>query len=152
MQGLVVWTLDMQRYALPCNAVERVVRAVEVTPLPDAPAFVCGIVNVQGQVVPVMDVRARFHLPRRETALTDLLVLARNSKRAVAFFADAVSGLIDYPEGSVVSSEAIVPGLGCVTGVVKFSDGMILIQDLDRFFSLDEEHALDTALAQREVR
>lgn len=149
MQGLVVWTLDTQRYALPFFAVERVVRAVEVTPLPDTPEIVSGIVNVQGKVIPVVNVRRRFHLPQRDTALNDLLVLARSARRDVAFFADTVAGLVDYPENSVVLSDVIVPGMGCVAGVAKLVDGMILIQDLDRFLSLDEEDALDAALAQR---
>lgn len=152
MQGLVVWTLDLQPYALPCAAVQRVARAVEVTPLPDAPAFVSGIVNVQGQVVPVMNVRERFRLPPRETALTDLLILARSARRTLAFFADAITGLIDYPEEGAAGSDVIVPGMGCIAGVVKFSDGMILIQDLDRFLSLDEENALDAALSQEKAR
>lgn len=152
MQGLVVWTLDTQRYALPFCAVERVVRAVEVTPLPDTPEIVSGIVNVQGKVIPVVNVRRRFHLPQRDTALNDLLVLARSARRDVAFFADTVAGLVDYPENSVVLSDVIVPGMGCVAGVAKLADGMILIQDLDRFLSLDEEDALDAALAQRRAQ
>jgi purine-binding chemotaxis protein CheW len=152
MHGLVVWTLDMQRYALPFSVVERVVRAVEITPLPDAPAVVSGIVNVQGRVIPVVNVRQRLHLPAREMALTDLLVLAHSAKREVAFFADAVSGLADYPEDDIVLSDVIVPGMGCIAGVMKLADGMILIQDLDRLLSLDEENSLDKALLQGDAR
>lgn len=152
MHGLVVWSLDMQRYALPYPVVQRVVRAVEITPLPDAPAVVSGIVNVQGRVIPVVNVRLRLRLPPRDTALTDLLVLARSARREMAFFADTVSGLADYPEEDVVLSDVIVPGMGCIAGVMKFADGMILIQDLDRLLSLDEEDSLDTALSRTEMR
>lgn len=147
MQQLVVWTLDMQRYALPYSMVERVVRAVEVTPLPDAPDIVRGIINVQGQVVPVVDVRARFNLPARATALTDQIVLAQTARRQVAFFVDAVDGLVDYAERAVVDTASIAAGKGCIAGVLKFSDGMIFIHDLDRFLSLDEEQSLDKALS-----
>ena len=147
MQQLVVWTLDQQRYALPFSVVERVVRAVEVTPLPDAPAIVRGIINVQGQVVPVVDVRARFDLPARTTALTDQIVLAQTARRQVAFFVDAVDGLVDYAARAVVDAASIAPGKGGIAGVLKFSDGMILIHDLDRFLSLDEEQSLDEALS-----
>ncbi len=152
MQGLIVWTLDEQRYALPFSVVERAVRAVEITPLPDAPEVVSGIVNVQGRVIPVVNIRRRFHLPQRDTALTDLLVLAQSARRTVAFFADSVIGLVDYPDSSVVLSDVIAPGMGCVAGVAKLADGMILIQDLDRFLSLDEENALDAALIGRDAQ
>ena len=118
MQQLVVWTLDMQRYALPYSVVERIARAVEVTPLPDAPAIVRGIINVQGRVVPVVDVRVRFDLPARATALTDQIVLAQTARRQVAFFVDAVDGLIDYAECDVVDTASIAPGTGGIAGEI----------------------------------
>ena len=63
---IVVFALDDRRIALPLAAVERVVRAVEVTPLPKAPAVVLGAVNVQGNLVPVFHLRRRFRMPERE--------------------------------------------------------------------------------------
>ncbi len=146
MQQVVVWTLDAQRYALPFPVVERVVRAVEVTPLPDAPEIVCGVINVQGQVIPVVNMRRRFGLPQREVALTDQIVLAQTARRQIAFFVDAVNGLIEYAEQAEVSAENIAPGMGCISGVVKFADGMVLIHDLERLLSLDEEQSLGKAL------
>jgi purine-binding chemotaxis protein CheW len=147
MQKLVVWTLDMQRYALPYAMVERVIRAVEVTPLPDAPQLVRGIINVQGLVIPVINIRTRFHLPEREVALNDQVVLARTARRQVAFFVDGVEGLVDYEESAVVDVGTISPGSGCIAGVLKFPDGMVLIHDLDLLLSLEDEQSLDQALS-----
>lgn len=152
MRQLVVWALDAQRYALPLAAVDRVLRAVAVTPLPDAPDIISGIVNVHGEVIPVADLRKRLRLRPRDVALTDLLVLATSATRKVAFFADAVSGMADYPETDIIDAADIVPDMGCIAGVVRLSDGMILIQDLDRFLSLDEARALDRAMAGSEGR
>ena len=67
---LVVFALDDQRYALHLSAVDRVVPMVRVTPLPKAPDIVIGVVNVQGRVIPVINMRRRFRLPEREAALT----------------------------------------------------------------------------------
>ena len=63
---LVVFRLNGQRYALPLAAVERIVCAVEVTPLPGAPPVVLGVINVAGCVLPVFNIRRRFLLPERE--------------------------------------------------------------------------------------
>lgn len=147
MQQLVVWTLDMQCYALPLPAVERVARAVEILPLPTAPDIVCGIVNIQGQFVPVVDMRRRFGLPSRETALADQIVIARSVRRKMAFFIDAISGVVECEEKDVIAAEHIVPGLEHVAGIAKLDDGLILIQDMERFLSLDEEAALDKAMS-----
>lgn len=144
---LVVFHLDEQRYGLPLAAVERVVRAVEVTPLPKAPEIVLGVVNVRGRVVPVVDLRRRFRLPARGLAPSDQFVLARAARRTLAMVVDSVAGLTECPAESVVAGETVLPGLGWVAGLVKLPDGLVLIHDPGQFLALEEETALDAALA-----
>ncbi|MCG7849660.1 MAG: chemotaxis protein CheW [ANME-2 cluster archaeon] len=143
---LVVFTLDENRYALHLSAVERVVRMVEITPLPKAPGIVPGVVNLQGRVIPVINMRRRFHLPEREIELGDQLVIAHTPRRSVAVAADSVSSVVEYSKEKVVEAGKILPGMEYVEGVVKLEDGMILIHDLDTFLSLEEEKMLDNAL------
>ena len=143
---LVVFTLDDCRYGLHLAAVERVVRIVDITPLPKAPAIVSGVVNVQGRVIPVVDVRSRFRLPEREPTLSDQLVIARTSRRPVALVADRVTDVVDVPDQDVAAAETILPGMQYVEGVLKLADGMILIHDLGSFLSLEEAVSLDNAM------
>ncbi len=143
---LLAIRLDGQRYGLPLASVERVVRIAEITPLPKAPDVVLGVINVQGRVIAVVDVRKRFRLPRREPTLSDSLIIARTPARAVALAVDAVTGVVECTAGETVPAQAIVPGMEYVEGVVKLDDGMVLIHDLARFLSLDEEHRLNEAM------
>lgn len=152
MDEYVVLCFDALRIALPLSGVERVIRAVYVTPLPGAPAIVCGMVNVQGRVIPVVNMRRRFRLPEREMALTDRIVIAHTAQHPVALVADSVSGVLEHAGPDSVDAETILPGLEYVDGVVKLDDGLILIHDLDRFLSLDEAEALDRAMAAAEDR
>lgn len=152
MDEYVVLCFDALRIALPLSDVERVIRAVYVTPLPGAPAIVSGVVNVQGRVIPVVNMRRRFRLPEREMALTDRLVIAHTAQRPVALVADSVSGVLEHAAPDCVDAETILPGLEYVDGVVKLDDGLILIHDLDRFLSLDEAEALDRVMAAAEDR
>ena len=145
-QHLVVITLDEQRYALRIAAVERIARMVEITPLPAAPPAVSGMVNVQGRILPVYDLRRRFGLPQREIALTDQFIIARTARRPVALVADAVTEVIACAESDLIAAENILPGVAYVEGVVKLKDGLILIHSLDKFLSLEEEQALNRAL------
>jgi purine-binding chemotaxis protein CheW len=144
--SLVIFTLDEHSYALHLPAVERALRMVEISPLPKAPEIVLGVINIQGRIVPVFNVRKRFRLPERETSLSDQLIVAQTSRRTVAMLADAVSGVVAYPEQQVIAAERILPGLEYVEGVAKLEGGMILIHDLDKFLSLEEETTLDNAL------
>jgi len=143
---LIVFALDRQRYALPLHVVDRVVRMVAITPLPKAPDIVLGVVNFQGRVIPVINMRRRFNLPEKDIALTDQLVVAHTSRRPVALVADAVHDVITSSAQSLIETENILPGVEYVEGVVKLGDGMILIHDLDKFLSLEEESSLNQAL------
>lgn len=149
IKQLLVFTLDDQHYAIRLGAVERVVRAVEVTPLPDAPEIVRGIINVQGRFVPVIDLRRCFRLPEREIRLSDQFVISAASQRTVAFAVDAVHGVVRCPEDAVVPVAEILPGIGALQGVMKLTDGMVLIPDIDKVFSPDEEARLDQGLTGR---
>lgn len=142
----VVFTLDEQRYALHLSAVDRVVRMVHITPLPNAPDIVLGIVNMQGRVIPVINIRQRFNLPRREIVLTDQLIFAHMKWRPVALVADSVTGVVECSGQSLIPAEEIFREFKYLEGIIKFRDGLILIHDLDKFLSLEEEECLDVAL------
>ncbi len=147
MQGrIVVFALDDRRYGLPLSAVERIVRMVDVTPLPRAPEIVLGVVNVQGRIIPALNLRRRFRLPERNFALSDQLIIASTTARQVALVADAVAGVLEYSPQEAVEPHDIVPGIEYVDGVVKLPDGLVLIHDLDQFLSLEEETALSQAI------
>jgi purine-binding chemotaxis protein CheW len=138
----VVFTLDDQRYAVSLSVVERIVRVVEITPVPHTPEIVLGVINVQGWIIPVIDIRKRFHLPARELRLSDQMLIAHTSKRRVALVIDTVTEAVALSAHEVVTREMILAQLDYLTGVVKRPDGLILIHDLDRFLSLEEEQEL----------
>lgn len=143
---LVVFVLDEQRFGLRLDVVEQVVRLVAIMPLPEAPDIVQGVINLRGRIVPVVDIRKRFRLPDRTPRLSDHLIVARTARRPVALHVDAVEGVVDSADAAVTTAAEILPGLVCVEGVVKLSDGAIFIHDLGSCLSLEEERALDAAL------
>lgn len=144
--SLVVFLLDAQRFALYLSAVDKVVLVVDVTPLAQAPQAVLGIVNVQGMVVPVFNMRQRFHLPEREILLTDRLIVAHTASRPVAMIVDAVADIVEYTTQQLIPAAHVLPDIEYVDGIVKLDDGLILIHHLDKFLSLEEEKSLAEAL------
>ena len=143
----VVFNLEGQPFALRLSAIERVVRSVEVTHLPNAPEIVCGVVNVQGQVVPVFDIRKTFRLTRREIDLSDQFIIARTRTRTVVLAVDAVSGFQEGLEQGLVEAGRILPRMENIEGVIKLGGDLVLIHDLDKFLSLEEENALEAAMS-----
>lgn len=145
------FTLDAQSFALPVSSVERVVRVTEVTPLPEAPDVVYGIINYKGQVIPVCNIRRRFGFPDIEINLSHQFIIARTSKRTVALLVDDVTGTVEREENEIVPAGQVLQEMKYVRGIVKLEDGLVLIHDLDEFLSLDEERVLEKALSNNAV-
>ena len=143
---LVVFRLDEQRYALPLRAVERIVRAVAITPLPNAPDIVLGVIDVEGEVLPVFDIRRRFGLPQRPLSSEDHLSIANASGRRVALLIDAAEGVVERASAAILGAATLAPGIEHIHGVVQLDDGLVLIHDLERFLSPDEASAVERAL------
>jgi purine-binding chemotaxis protein CheW len=143
---LVLFNLDDHRLALPMTAVERISRSVEITPLPKAPAAVLGVINVQGRVIPVVDIRKRFGLPVRSMHLSDHLIIARTSQRPLAILVDSVTDIIETGKQNLVLQDQILSGIEYLHGVLKLPDGMLLVNDLEKLLLSGEEQSLDQAL------
>jgi len=144
---LVVFRLDHQRYALPLPAVERIVRAVEVTALPKAPLIVLGIVDVAGRVCAVLNVRQRFGLPDKEIRPAHQFLIARTARHTVVLVIDEAEGLVERLSADIVAPGVIMPGLEQIRGVIKLDDGLALIYDMEKFLSLEEANALEAAMS-----
>ncbi len=152
---LVVFSLDGRRYALDLACVRRSIRVVAITPLPEAPAIVLGIIDLGGEVIPVIDVRMRFNHPPREVLLSDNLravrlsdhmIIAAAGKRTVALLVDETRGVVEAPPESCAPAGDILPRLELLDGAVKLADGLVLIHDLGRLLSLEEDAAIERAL------
>ncbi len=146
LQQLVVFRLDNQKYAVSLEAVERVIAAVEVTPLPEAPEILAGIINLRGRIVPVVDLRRRLGLSGREIALSDAFLVVRSTTRTMALIVDGVECVTEMAPRDLIVPEAIFPGIGVVEGVMCLDDGLIVILDLEKFLAIPNEKSLEQAL------
>lgn len=147
MTRILVVELDGGRYALRIEEVDEVVRAVAVTPLPGVPPVVEGVIDVRGEVLPVLGLRRRFGLPLRAPALGDRFVLARAGGRRVALRVDEVEEVREIDESELEPAEGVWTAGGRIAGVVRLESGMVLFAEMDSFLTQVEAEALDVAMA-----
>ena len=145
----VVFRLDTGRYALPLTAVERIVRAVYVTPLALAPDIVLGAIDVAGRILPVFNIRRRLRLPERMIDPQDHFLIARTAQRTVVLVIDSAQGILERPAVAMIDAKSIGSNLGHIQGVIQAPDGLVLIHDLEHFLTPDEARALDAAMNRR---
>jgi purine-binding chemotaxis protein CheW len=133
------------RYAVPLSSAERAFRMVAVSPLPGSPVVVLGGINLEGRAVAVVDLRRRLGLPPRDYGLAARLLVVRTPRRRLAIAADDVLGVAEV-EADAITPRTLLSGAGPVAGVAALPDGLLIIQDLEAFLTLDEERQLDRAL------
>ena len=138
-----VFSLDDQQYALALATVLKVIRAVELTSLPEAPDHLLGLINLGGKIIPVLDMRKRFHLPDREIDLVDRIIICKGSARTIAFVADEVEGVVEFAPEELDEAVHILPEMEhYIEGVGKLNDDTVLIYDLEMLFSIQEIEGL----------
>jgi purine-binding chemotaxis protein CheW len=121
----LIFSLAGQKFAFALFAVTGVVRAVEITPVPEAPDLVLGVVNIKGRVIPVINIRKRLGLPEREMDLKDLLMIARTPERTIAFLVDAVSSVREVSGQQRLEGEEMLTVPGKVVTLLKLPEGLI---------------------------
>lgn len=120
---------------------------VEVTPLPKAPEVVLGVIDVQGNILPVVSIRKRFGLAESEGSLSDQLVVADMGTRVVALVVNSVIGILEATAEEITEAQTIIPGAQYVEGIARLQGEILFIHNLDRFLSPKEEQQLDGVLA-----
>jgi purine-binding chemotaxis protein CheW len=147
----LVFRVNDRYYGLRIAQIERVIRAVDCTPLPEAPPTVAGVIDLQGKIVPVLNPRQKFGFPHREIGVDDQFIIAVASGRTVAIVVDEVGGIVEHSTDEIFPAKAVLPQLEQIQGVIQLEDGLMLIHDLDQFLSLDEQRTLEEALTRSPI-
>jgi len=145
-ESIIIFTIDNQKFGLPIQYVIKVIPVMEIRRLPGAPIFVTGIINLHGKVVPVVDVRILFGLSTRSIELSDQLIIIDLPTGVIAMLVDNTLEMISVNIEDMVSGDSIEYGNKFIVGVLKQSDGLIVINDVESFFSRDELVQLESAL------
>jgi purine-binding chemotaxis protein CheW len=146
---ILEFTLDGLSFALSLPVVKKVIHAIEIRHLPKAPEIIIGIININGRIIPVANIRKRFGLEPHEIDLNDRLIISDTGKREIAILVDSIIGISDIEPRQLSSAAESLPFAEHISSVAKFDDGLVLIYDLERFLSLEEDRVLENALKNK---
>lgn len=142
---LVSFSVGDLRCAARIDRVEEVVPALAPTRVPNAPAFVEGMIDLRGRVVPFVSLRKRF-LVQGEPPEGSRIVVVRLQRGFVGFLVDRAGMMRAAPE-QVLPPPSHVPGLDAkfLAGVVRQQDALVLLLDFERVLTSDEARSLPTS-------
>lgn len=141
-----VFFVNKQKFAIPLESVEKVIQAVEICSLPHTPGYMAGIINMHGEVIPVINMHFLFGWESGELDITDQFIIVLTSKFKFALWVDSTQGIIEAEDENILQSERIQYEEKFVQGIVKLENGMVLISDADKFFSKKELEDIESAL------
>jgi len=145
-KSYLFFTVERLVFAIPIKVVQQCIQIIEILPVPDFPQYISGIINILGEVIPVIHLRILFGLSEKEIELSDQMIIVTSRERSFALLVDSVSEIKEIMEEEVVKFEMIKYGKKYVSGVIKLEDGMVLINNVDLFLDENELKELENAI------
>jgi len=141
---LVTFHLGGEEYAMEILGVQEIIRMVQPTRIPNTPEFMEGIINLRGQVVPVISLRRRFGMADRAFDKQTRIVVLETSGSTVGFVVDSVSEVLRIPASTVEPPPRMTRhGREFVAGIGKLEGRLLLMLDTEKL--LDEKQLLACA-------
>jgi purine-binding chemotaxis protein CheW len=133
-EQVVVFELAGESYGVDIGRVQEIIRLPAITVVPRASAYVEGVVNLRGRVIPVINLRTRFGLPAAERGRSARIVVLEVGGQTVGAAVDAVSEVLRVPRAAVEQPEVTLTGgeAGHLRGIAKLDDRLVILLDLDR--------------------
>lgn len=143
---LVGFTLGEEDFGVDILSVQEINRVTEITKIPNTPDFVKGVINLRGNVIPVIDLRSRLGMPEKENDKQTRIIVADVDDRTVGLVVDAVSEVIRMDSKLVEPPPALI-GAGStkgdyIKGVGKLDDKLLMLLDINSMFSKQEQEQL----------
>jgi purine-binding chemotaxis protein CheW len=131
---LVSFKIGDEEFGVDILKVQEINRMLDVTQVPNAPPYVDGVINLRGKVIPIMDLRSRFGMARRERDKNSRIVVVELNGKIVGFVVDSVNEVLRIPKSVTEPPPSLVAGINTeyITAVGKLDDRLLILLDLDK--------------------
>ena len=146
LNQLISFEVGEEEYGLEILRVKEVIRIREITRLPRAPSFVKGIINLRGDVIPIIDLRDKFGLEAREETAQTRVIVVEVEGRLMGMVVDSASQVVRIPADQIDPPPPVLGGFSqeFITGVGKLEDKLVILLNADAILTVDEKIALSS--------
>lgn len=137
---LVTFSIGEEEFGVNILKVQEINRTMEITKVPRAPAFVEGVINLRGKVIPIIDLRSRFGLASKPEDKDTRIIVIEINNVIVGFVVDAVSEVLRIPASTVEPPPPVVAGVESdyISAVGKLKDRLLIMLDLDKILTTED--------------
>ena len=142
LMQLVGFTIDSELFGVDILMVQEIIREMPFTPIPNSPDFIEGVINLRGNIIPVIDLRRRLNSKASKSSNTNLWIIILNiNKRIVGFIVDSVTKVLKVSLESIKPPpEIVVSNLQSqyLSGVCRIDEHLLILLDFNRILQVDE--------------
>lgn len=141
---LVSFKIGDEEFGVDILKVQEINKMMQITKVPNSPVFVDGVVNLRGRIIPVIDLRARLNMPRKEHDKNTRIIVVEIDTKTIGFIVDEVKEVLRIPVGITEPPPDMVAGIDSsyITAVGKLEDRLLILLELERIFSKEEAEML----------
>ena len=139
---LVIFELANEFYGVEIGCVESIIKMQEITRMPKSPAFVEGITNLRGKVLPVIDLEKRFEIPCHDRNHDTRIMVVNVDQIEVGMIVSAVSEVLTIDEAAIEPAPGMVTTINSnfISGIARLETRLIILLDLNQVLTRSEKH------------
>jgi purine-binding chemotaxis protein CheW len=148
---LTFWT-DGELFGIPISDVVQIISMQEITPLPDFPDYLKGVINLRGNIIPVIDIRIRFGKPEAEYNESTCIIVTSIEDSYMGFIVDSVDEVTDLDEDNISPAPKVSKNITnrYLSGIGQIEDNVVLLLDVAKIFAEKEWTQVQEATAQNQ--
>ncbi len=138
----VIFRIEKENYGIPINYVETIERVSEITRIPNSPYYLTGVINLRGEVVPVIDLRQRFQLSKINVTDESRIIILSVDEMIVGILVDSSSEVLTIESESIDQTSNLVNTFedDYINGIGKVNERMIIIVDIYKILGVEIEN------------
>ncbi len=141
--NLVTFRLGSGEYAIDIMQAKEIIKMEKITLIPNAPYFVEGVINLRGNIIPIIDLKKRFNLEESEGDKNTGIIIAKIEDVDMGIMIDSISKVVSIANSDIQPPPSMLQGIGqrYIKGVGKLEDKLLVVLDLDKLFTNEEDDA-----------
>ncbi len=139
--NLVTFRLGSGEYAIDIMQAKEIIKMEKITLIPNAPDFVEGVINLRGNIIPIIDLKKRFNLEETEGDKNTGIIIVKIEDVDMGIIIDSISKVVSISNSDIQPPPPMLSGIGqkYIKGVGKLEDKLLVVLDLEKLFTTDEE-------------
>lgn len=144
--NLVTFRLGSGEYAIDIMQAKEIIKMEKITLIPNAPDFVEGVINLRGNIIPIIDLKKRFNLEEIEGDKNTGIIIVKIEDVDMGIIIDSISKVVSISNSDIQPPPPMLSGIGqkYIKGVGKLEDKLLVVLDLEKLFTTDEEEETDS--------